>query len=128
MVETNILVVDDSNFFRDLIRTDLENNGYRVLLAEDGAQALSLYRSHDIHILITDLEMPVMTGLELCWHVRAEDDQHRTFTILMTGDTERPGGSRPSIPAPTSSWPSRSTCRCCAPASAPESASPACTG
>lgn len=88
VVETNILVADDSNFFRDLIRTDLESNGYRVLLAEDGAQALSLYRSHDIHILITDLEMPVMTGLELCWHVRAEDDQHRTFTILMTGDTE----------------------------------------
>jgi len=88
VVETNVLVVDDSLFFRDLIRTDLESNGYRVLLAEDGAQALSLYRSHDIHILITDLEMPVMTGLELCWHVRAEDDQHRTFTILMTGDTE----------------------------------------
>ncbi|PWC32553.1 diguanylate cyclase [Azospirillum sp. TSO35-2] len=87
-METNVLVVDDSSFFRDLIRTDLESNGYKVLLAEDGAQALSVYRSHDIHILITDLEMPVMTGLELCWHVRAEDDQHRTFTILMTGDTE----------------------------------------
>ena len=87
-METNILVADDSEFFRDLIRTDLESNGYRVLLAEDGAQALSIYRSHYIHLIITDLEMPVMTGLELCWHVRAEDDQHRTFTILMTGDTE----------------------------------------
>lgn len=87
-METNILVADDSEFFRDLIRADLESNGYTVLLAADGAQALSIYRSHDIHLLITDLEMPVMTGLELCWHVRAEDDQHRTFTILMTGDTE----------------------------------------
>ncbi|ANC90430.1 GGDEF domain-containing protein [Azospirillum humicireducens] len=87
-METNILVADDSEYFREQIRADLESNGYRVLLAEDGAQALAIYRSHDIHILITDLEMPVMTGLELCWHVRAEDDQHRTFTILMTGDTE----------------------------------------
>ncbi|MFP5517770.1 MAG: GGDEF domain-containing protein [Alphaproteobacteria bacterium] len=88
LVETNILVADDSNFFRELIREELESSGYRVILAKDGGQALALYRSHDIQILITDLEMPVMTGLELCWHIRAADDQHRTFTILMTGDSE----------------------------------------
>lgn len=88
LVETTVLVADDSNFFRELIREELESTGYRVLLAKDGGQALALYRSHDIHIVITDLEMPVMTGLELCWHVRAADDQHRTFTILMTGDSE----------------------------------------
>ncbi len=87
-VETTILVADDSNFFRELIREELETSGYRVLLAKDGGQALALYRSHDVHIVITDLEMPVMTGMELCWHVRAADDQHRTFTILMTGDSE----------------------------------------
>lgn len=89
--ETNVLVADDSAVVREIIRDHLERNGYRVMLARDGAEALSIYRREDIHVLVTDLEMPQMDGLELCWLVRAEDDQHRTFCILMTadGDTQR---------------------------------------
>lgn len=89
--ETTVLVADDSAVVREIIRDHLERNGYRVLLARDGAEALSIYRREDVHVLVTDLEMPQLDGIELCWLVRAEDDQHRTFCILMTadGDTQR---------------------------------------
>ena len=86
--EANVLVVDDSSVVRKILKDNLEAHGYRVLLARDGQEALDLYHSDDIHILITDLEMPRMDGLELCWLIRAEDDQHRTFCILMTADDD----------------------------------------
>ncbi len=87
-VETNVLVVDDSAVVRRIITEHLEGYGYRVLQARDGEEALAIYRSQDIHVLITDLEMPKINGVELCWLVRADDDQHRTFTILMTADAD----------------------------------------
>ncbi|WP_448203705.1 GGDEF domain-containing response regulator [Azospirillum sp. sgz302134] len=87
-METKVLVVDDSKVVREMLRQNLESNGYHVFLAKDGVEALALYRSEDIQVLITDLEMPRMDGLELCWLVRAEDDQHRTFCILMTADDD----------------------------------------
>ena len=87
-METNVLIADDSAVVRKILKDHLEASGYRVLVARDGREALDLYHRNDIHILITDLEMPNMDGLELCWLIRAEDDQHRTFCILMTADDD----------------------------------------
>lgn len=87
-METNVLIVDDSAVVRKILKDHLEASGYCVLVARDGQEALDLYHRNDIHILITDLEMPRMDGLELCWLIRAEDDQHRTFCILMTADDD----------------------------------------
>jgi signal transduction histidine kinase/CheY-like chemotaxis protein len=62
-----ILLVDDEVAMRDLCRTIMENYGYRVLTAGDGAEAVALYSDHreDIRIVITDLDMPNMSGGEL---------------------------------------------------------------
>jgi signal transduction histidine kinase/ActR/RegA family two-component response regulator len=62
-----VLVVDDEPTLRSVIRRSLEREGYSVLVAEDGARALALSRSHDsdIDLLITDVMMPGLTGLEL---------------------------------------------------------------
>ncbi len=87
-MKTNVLVVDDSAVVRRIIKDHLESHGYHVLLAADGEEGLAVCQREDIHVLITDLEMPRMNGLELCWHVRAGDGQHRTFCILMTTDTD----------------------------------------
>ncbi|CAO3416307.1 GGDEF domain-containing response regulator [Azospirillum doebereinerae] len=87
-METNVLVVDDSAVIRKIIKDHLETCGYRVLVARDGEEALAIHRAIDIHVLITDLDTPRMNGLELCWHVRAEDDRHRSFSILMTSDAD----------------------------------------
>lgn len=59
-----ILLVDDEEAILDITRVALEANGYRVLLAEDGAQAIALYATHrsEIDLVLTDMMMPVMDG------------------------------------------------------------------
>lgn len=60
-----ILIVDDESAIRELASQTLHNFGYRTLLAENGLQALALYRAHqeEISLVFTDMMMPVMDGL-----------------------------------------------------------------
>jgi len=62
-----ILVVDDSDDYRDLLRTMLRHQGYEVLFASNGERALQLCRMHRgvIHLVVTDVVMPGMSGLGL---------------------------------------------------------------
>lgn len=66
-----VLVADDSITMRTLQRTILENAGVRVLVAADGLEARDVLRADpDIELLVTDVDMPQMSGLELCRWVR----------------------------------------------------------
>jgi len=62
-----VLLVEDEDDVRGLARKVLEANGYKILEARDGAEALSLYRKHEqsIDLLFTDVVMPGMNGREL---------------------------------------------------------------
>ena len=62
-----ILVVDDEAFIRDITKQTLENFGYQVLVAEDGADAITRFIQNQskIALVLTDLVMPVMDGLAL---------------------------------------------------------------
>ena len=60
-----ILLVDDIPPVRKLFRRLLEQQGFAVLEAEDAFRALELYSAHSVDLLITDLDMPGMTGDEL---------------------------------------------------------------
>ncbi|MDX6767368.1 MAG: PAS domain S-box protein [Candidatus Methylacidiphilales bacterium] len=62
-----ILLVDDETAVCDIVRSILEEHGYRCLVAHDGAEALALYASHrfEIAAVITDLMMPVMDGSQM---------------------------------------------------------------
>jgi CheY-like chemotaxis protein len=59
-----VLVIDDEPLIRQIARRTLEAYGYRVLLAEDGVQALAIYEQHraEIAVVLTDMMMPVMSG------------------------------------------------------------------
>jgi len=59
-----ILVVDDEQPVRDILRMTLEDNGYRALTASDGAEAVAVYAEHrsEIDLLIVDIMMPIMDG------------------------------------------------------------------
>ena len=61
-----VLIVDDEEMVRDLARRALEDKGYRVLTANDGAEALEVYKANetDIDLVFLDLVMPVMDGRE----------------------------------------------------------------
>lgn len=61
----NLLIVDDEKNIREGLGTSLEMDGYNILLAENGEEALKILNSNEVDLIITDLRMPVLSGHEL---------------------------------------------------------------
>src|SRR5262245_2976104 len=82
---TIILIADDEPSVLDTVRAIIQRQGYGVLLAADGEEALKLSRNHvgDIDVLITDMKMPGMDGLALTKSIVIERPQIRV--MLMSG-------------------------------------------
>jgi signal transduction histidine kinase len=78
-----ILLVDDEQDIRDVLHMALTDAGYQVLLAENGEEALSLYHAAPPLIVITDIKMPVMDGIELLKRIKQQNAE--TEVIMMTG-------------------------------------------
>lgn len=72
--QKTILVVDDDVKTVDLINLYLENEGYLVICAYDGPSALRLARRHRPDLIVLDLMLPQMDGLDICQTLRAETD------------------------------------------------------
>jgi DNA-binding response OmpR family regulator len=70
MDQRTILVVDDDHGLRELIRINLEHEGYAVIQAANGLQCVSAVREHRPDMVILDVMMPEMDGLEACGKVR----------------------------------------------------------
>jgi len=79
----NILVVDDHKNFRDSLVKILQGEGYRVFPANDGEEALDILRGEMIHLVLTDLKMPKMDGVELL--KVAKTIRPEVEVILITG-------------------------------------------
>lgn len=71
-VRRNVLVVDDESQITRVLRTTLSARGYTVRTAGDGDEALEVMRNWTPDLVITDLSMPNMSGLELCRRIRAK--------------------------------------------------------
>ncbi|MEU0880788.1 response regulator transcription factor [Lentzea sp. NPDC005914] len=80
MVE-RVLVVDDDTTVRDVVRRYLEHAGYEVELAGDGETALRLMGSHEPDIVVLDLMLPGIDGLEVCRRIRARSS---TPVVMLT--------------------------------------------
>jgi two-component system, chemotaxis family, chemotaxis protein CheY len=74
-----ILVVDDDNAVRLLLRSMLERRGHSVVEAENGAEGLQYYRTAPADLVITDIQMPVMDGLQM---IKALRDEFPTAKII----------------------------------------------
>jgi len=79
-----ILVVDDSVTSRTLERNILTSNGYEVVMAVHGEMALETLRAEKVDLVISDVEMPVMTGIELTRAIRASRELSSLPLILVT--------------------------------------------
>jgi DNA-binding response OmpR family regulator len=81
-----ILVVDDDRKTVDLLRLYLERDGYQVLVAYDGRQALDLTRQRRPDLIVLDLMLPTIEGLDVCRILRAES--HTPIIMLTARTTE----------------------------------------
>jgi len=79
----SVLVVDDEEHITNTINKYLTHEKYQVYVANDGLEALEIYKSQFPRIIITDILMPVMDGLELLSSIRETDDE--TEIIVLTG-------------------------------------------
>jgi two-component system, chemotaxis family, sensor kinase CheA len=84
--ETTILLVEDSDFFRTQVRRYLEGEGYKVIAAEDGQAGWDTLKSTEekISLVVTDVEMPRMDGLELTRHIRADLEFKHLPVVALT--------------------------------------------
>ena len=82
-VPKNVLLVDDHKPFRDSLAKILEGKGLRVFSANDGEEALDTLRKEEIHLVLTDLKMPRMDGVELL--KVAKTIRPEVEVILITG-------------------------------------------
>ncbi|OLD60859.1 MAG: hypothetical protein AUI53_08030 [Acidobacteria bacterium 13_1_40CM_2_60_7] len=82
--ERVIVIADDSISVRKFVGRMLEKAGYRVKLASDGLEAAELVAQHGCHLIITDLEMPRMTGYELMAQLRQSPSTRRIPVMVVT--------------------------------------------
>src|SRR5256886_447610 len=71
---STILLVDDEDSVQKLLTFPLERDGFRVLQARDGGEALALFGDEQIDLVVLDLMLPKVDGLEVCKRLRANSD------------------------------------------------------
>jgi two-component system alkaline phosphatase synthesis response regulator PhoP len=80
-----ILIVDDEEDIRELLMAYLEKEGYQVIEASDGEQALRAARQHSPDVVVLDIMLPKLSGLEVLSTLRRESD---VYVIMLTARTE----------------------------------------
>ncbi|KOF56036.1 MULTISPECIES: response regulator transcription factor [Clostridium] len=85
MEKETILIVDDEKEIRDLIDIYLKNEGYKTLKAENGIEALNILNNDNIDLILLDIMMPKMDGIETCMKIREEKN---TPIIMLSAKSE----------------------------------------
>jgi two-component system chemotaxis response regulator CheY len=83
-----ILVVDDSLSIREVVSFALQNEGFAVIKADNGKTALESLTGQNVDLVITDLHMPEMDGIELTKEIRKLNDFSHTPILLLTTESQ----------------------------------------
>ncbi|HEX7012516.1 MAG TPA: response regulator [Steroidobacteraceae bacterium] len=83
----HILAVDDSPSMREMVRLALTSAGFRVTQAADGREALELARKDQFDLVLSDVNMPEMNGIDLIRALRAEASYRYTPILMLTTES-----------------------------------------
>ncbi len=84
MEQKKVLIVDDEIHIVHVVAIKLRNNGYEVISANNGAEAYQLACDFKPDIIVTDFQMPVMTGMELVEKLRENQETQHIPVIMLT--------------------------------------------
>ena len=88
-VPRRILVADDEAFIVTTIAHKLRQRGYEVVTAADGQEALNLARESRFDLLVSDFQMPLLSGFDLCVQLRQDADTANLPVIMLTARGHR---------------------------------------
>ena len=83
-----ILVIEDEKRVADLLKIGLEENGYRVLVADEGEMGWRLFQSNDFQLIISDIILPKLNGFELCQKIRKADEEIPILMLTALGTAD----------------------------------------
>lgn len=92
MDKETILIVDDEKEISDLVEIYLKNEGYKTLKATDGVEALTILETQDVHLIILDLMMPRMDGIQTCLKIREEKNMPIIMLTAKSQDMDKING------------------------------------
>ena len=106
-----VLIVEDNELNMKLFHDLLDAQGYATLETREGLQALTLARQHRPDLILMDIQLPEVSGLEVTKWLKEDDDLHKIPVIAVTAFAMKAtrSGSGRAAARPTS--PSRSRCR-----------------
>ncbi len=78
----NVLIVDDSSLIRSVASSAAEEAGHVPIIAKNGQEGLEVLQNNEINIIFSDVNMPVMGGLEMVENIK-QDDRYKFIPIIM---------------------------------------------
>lgn len=88
VLKNKILIVDDEPDIRELIEYNLKKEGYQVIVAENGLEAIAQAKKHLPQLILLDIMMPKMDGIETCRMIRSFPEFKETFIVFLTARAE----------------------------------------
>ncbi|WP_267379461.1 response regulator transcription factor [Bacillus sp. GM_Baccil_2] len=73
-MQRTIIIVEDEDILREIMKDYLLNEGYNVLEATDGKEALSIFEEHEVHLIILDIMLPELDGWSVCRRIRKKSN------------------------------------------------------
>lgn len=90
MAKSKVLVVEDDRSLAEVLRYNLDQAGYQVFVAYDGQDGIAQAQSRIPDIILLDLMLPVVDGLDVCRRLRSDPQTKGAFVIMVTAKSEEP--------------------------------------
>ena len=87
-IQKKILIVDDEKDLVSLVALHMRTAGYEVLIANDGWAAIDICKSNKPDLVILDLMLPKLSGLEVCRRIREDDSIKDTVVVMLSARSE----------------------------------------